>query len=236
MGKRSVTLDWQSGDGVCRHFMRLVASSDILIEDWSAESRSDIGIDSVLAEQSGTNSPLTHPVRHRMDRTLGGGATPLVSLALGGFLYLSGDEDREPLMIPGYQSEYLAGLQGYSGVMIALWKRTATGAWRQSRGLRDRVAWPRCTSSRQSCTRTVDSCEAGTVRDGRTRAPTGDIRSRFFRARTATWHSPSPLKDNGRHSVSRCSDAPSCLRSLDSRRLSRDVSMPMRSTPSSSTG
>ena len=30
-------------------------------------------------------------------------------------------------MIPGYHSEYMAGLHGYAGAMIALWKRTTTG-------------------------------------------------------------------------------------------------------------
>ncbi len=34
---------------------------------------------------------------------------------------------RDPLMIPGYQSEYMAGLHGYVGAMIALWKRSSTG-------------------------------------------------------------------------------------------------------------
>ena len=57
-------------------------------------------------------------------------SSPLVSLALGGFLYLSGDEDREPLMIPGYQSEYLAGLHAYAGALMALCDRDRTGAGR----------------------------------------------------------------------------------------------------------
>ena len=126
MGKRSVTLDWQSGEDVSE-LHRLAASSDMLIEDFSAEIRSDIGIDSVLAENPGLIDLSLTPFGTDGPYS-GWRTTPLVSLALGGFLYLSGDEDREPLMIPGYQSEYLAGLQGYAGAMIALWKRTATGA------------------------------------------------------------------------------------------------------------
>ena len=54
-------------------------------------------------------------------------STPLVSLALGGYLYLTGDESREPLMLPGYQSQHLAGLQGYAGIMLALRARDGTG-------------------------------------------------------------------------------------------------------------
>lgn len=125
MGKRSVTLDWRSGEGVSE-LHRLAASSDILIEDFSAEIRSDIGIDTVLAEHHGLIDLSLTPFGTDGPYS-GWRTTPLVSLALGGFLYLSGDEDREPLMIPGYQSEYLAGLHGYAGAMIALWKRTSTG-------------------------------------------------------------------------------------------------------------
>ena len=125
MGKRSVALDSRSSDGATA-LMRLVESADILVEDWSPEARSDIALDSTLEENPGlidlsltpfgTDGPYSN-----------WSSTPLVSLALGGFLYLSGDEDREPLMLPGYQSEYLAGLHAYSGAMVALWKRVSTG-------------------------------------------------------------------------------------------------------------
>ncbi len=126
MGKRSVALDWRSSDSALA-LLNLVESADILIEDWTAETRSNVGIDTLLGKSSGlidlsltpfgTDGPYSDWC-----------TTPLVSLALGGFLYLSGDEDREPLMMPGYQSEYLAGLHGYAGAMIALWRRAATGA------------------------------------------------------------------------------------------------------------
>ncbi len=120
MGKRSVTLDCSPD------FVQLLESADILIEDWNAETRSEMGIDSILAKSPGlvdlSLTPFGADGPYSNWRT-----TPLVSLALGGFLYLSGDEDREPLMIPGHQSEYLAGLHGYAGAMIALWKRTSRG-------------------------------------------------------------------------------------------------------------
>jgi crotonobetainyl-CoA:carnitine CoA-transferase CaiB-like acyl-CoA transferase len=58
-------------------------------------------------------------------------STPLVNLALGGYLYLSGDENREPLMLPGFQADYLAGLHGYLGTTTALWSRDDTGEGQQ---------------------------------------------------------------------------------------------------------
>ena len=125
MGKRSVALDMQLGEGVSA-FRRLVESADVLIEDWSAETRAVMGIDAMLADNPGLIDLSLTPFGTDGPYS-GWRTTPLVSLALGGFLYLSGDEDREPLMIPGFQSEYLAGLHGYAGAMIALWKRTATG-------------------------------------------------------------------------------------------------------------
>ena len=126
MGKRSVALDSRSGEGIStlRH---LLDSADVLIEDWGAEARSEMGIDAILAARPGLIDLSLTPFGTDGPYS-GWRTTPLVSLALGGFLYLSGDEDREPLMIPGYQSEYMAGLHGYAGAMIALWKRTSTGA------------------------------------------------------------------------------------------------------------
>ena len=125
MGKRSVALDSRSREGAAA-LLRLVDSADVLIEDWGAETRSDMSIDAILAARLGlidlSLTPFGTDGPYSSWRT-----TPLVSLALGGFLYLSGDEDREPLMIPGYQSEYMAGLHGYAGAMIALWRRTTTG-------------------------------------------------------------------------------------------------------------
>ena len=119
MGKRSVTLDRRSAAGAAA-FSRLLESADILIDD-------DRAVDSSLPDGMirASLSPFGSTGPYARWRS-----SPLVSLALGGFLYLSGDEDREPLMIPGWQSEYLAGLHAYSGVLMALCDRDGTGAGR----------------------------------------------------------------------------------------------------------
>ena len=126
MGKRSVLLDWHTRNGA-ESLKRLIRDADVLIEDWDTNTleRIDIGdgaepLNPRLIDMSftpfGTSGPYS-----------AWASTPLVSLALGGFLYLSGDEDREPLAIPGRQPEYLAGLHGYGGLMIALLERQRTG-------------------------------------------------------------------------------------------------------------
>ena len=122
MGKRSAALDWRTNEGA-DSLRRLLASADVLVEDWSASERERIGADSLgdsLIDLSLTPFGLSGPYRDWK-------STPLTSLALGGFLYLSGDEDREPLMIPGRQSEHLAGLNGFAGVLLALWERDRRG-------------------------------------------------------------------------------------------------------------
>jgi len=122
MGKRGAALDWRTPEGADA-LRRLTASADILIEDWSAADRERVGADSLgdgAIDVSLTPFGLSGPYRDWK-------TTPLVSLALGGFLYLSGDEDREPLMIPGSQPEYLAGLHGFAGALLALWERDANG-------------------------------------------------------------------------------------------------------------
>ena len=126
MGKRSAILDWTAEPGA-DSLKRLIQNADILLEDWDAPTLDRIGLADGAAQLNprlidlsltpfGTDGPYSHWK-----------TTPLVSLALGGFLYLSGDEDREPLAIPGRQPEYLAGLHGYGGAMIALWERARTG-------------------------------------------------------------------------------------------------------------
>ena len=126
MGKRSVLLDWHTEHG-SESLKRLIQNADVLLEDWNTATLDRMGLsDGVealnprLIDMSltpfGTSGPYAEWI-----------TTPLVSLALGGFLYLSGDEDREPLVIPGSQPEYLAGLHGYGGLMMALLERQRTG-------------------------------------------------------------------------------------------------------------
>ncbi len=126
MGKRSALVDWRADEGAER-LRRLIRGADVLLEDWDGETLERMGIaDGVetvnprLVDMSLTPFGTSGPYSDWK-------SAPPVSLALGGFLYLSGDEDREPLAIPGHQPEYLAGLHGYGGVMIALWERARTG-------------------------------------------------------------------------------------------------------------
>ena len=126
MGKQSVVVDWETEEGAAT-LGGLLRNADVLIEDWPHDFEAGSRIlEGVKADNPGlidlSLTPFGTTGPYRSWKT-----TPLVSLALGGILYLCGDEDREPLLIPGQQSEYMAGLHGYGGLMMALWERDATG-------------------------------------------------------------------------------------------------------------
>ena len=127
MGKQSVTIDWLQPDGMAA-LRNLIGNADVLIDDWTGDTRRSPGLrqrellalNDSLISLSLTPFGLSGPY-HKWS------STPLVSLAMGGYLYLSGDESREPLMLPGYQSQCLVALQGYAGVMMALGARDRHG-------------------------------------------------------------------------------------------------------------
>ena len=127
MGKESVVLDWKNADGM-GDLLNLVGSADVLVDDWQPKMRRSLGIDTdtlqslnpLLVNLSLTPFGLSGPYADWQ-------SSPLVSLALGGYLYLSGEEDREPLMLPGYQAQRLTAMKGYAGLMLALRAREMTG-------------------------------------------------------------------------------------------------------------
>ena len=131
MGKESVLLDWESKEGKAA-LLNMLRYADVLIEDWQPRTRRELGIDSdslrsqnpKLVNLSITPFGLSGPYADWK-------STPLVSLALGGYLYLSGEEDREPLMLPGYQAQRLTAMKGYAGIMLALRARELSGRGQQ---------------------------------------------------------------------------------------------------------
>ena len=131
MGKESVLLDWKSVNGMSE-LLNLVSDADVLIDDWQPQTRRELGVDADTLQS-------INPLLVNLSLTpfgLGGPyadwqSTPLVSLALGGYLYLSGEEGREPLMLPGYQAQRLTAMKGYAGVMLGLRARSLTGSGRQ---------------------------------------------------------------------------------------------------------
>ena len=131
MGKESILLDWKRADGKMA-LLNLMRDADVVIDDWQPRTRRELSIDSdslqslnpALVNLSMTPFGLSGPYADWQ-------STPLVSLALGGYLYLSGEEGREPLMLPGYQAQRLTAMKGYAGIMLALRAREISGMGQQ---------------------------------------------------------------------------------------------------------
>ena len=127
-GKKSVLLEWTSNNGF-ENLQSLVPGFDILIEDWDLNLRDDIGVERSrfvdsnpgLIEISVTPFGLSGPYARWK-------SSPLVQLALGGYMYLTGERGKEPLMLPGRQPDYLTGLNASAAIHIALWERERSGS------------------------------------------------------------------------------------------------------------
>ena len=122
-GKKSVLLDWKTAEGLS-FLDNIVGRFDVLIEDWDLNTREAIGIDKDrftsindrLLDISITPFGLEGPYSRWS-------SSPIIQLALGGYLYLTGSPGKEPLMLPGHQPDYLTGLNASNAVHIALWER-----------------------------------------------------------------------------------------------------------------
>lgn len=125
--KRSVTLDLRKPGGK-EIFLRLVAESDVLIENFRVGTLDKWGLDAktlrsanpklIIARltgfgQTGPNAPKA------------GFGTPLT--AFSGMTYMSGHKDKPPVSPSFSLLDYIAGLYLWAGTMMALYNRDALG-------------------------------------------------------------------------------------------------------------
>jgi CoA:oxalate CoA-transferase len=126
--KRGVSLDISLASGR-RLFEQLAANADVLVENFSpleAAARSMdyptlAKINPALVVTSITPFGQTGPYRDME-------ATDIVTTALSGLMYHSGDSDREPLRNGLDQSLYVAGINGAVATLAAVFQRITTGA------------------------------------------------------------------------------------------------------------
>lgn len=120
-GKRSVTLNLKSEAGR-QMLLELVHTADAVIENFAPRVLPGLGLGYEqlravrpnLVMASISNFGQSGPYR---DWAL----TDLNALAYGGIMSITGDPDREPLMLPGRQAQYLAGLHAAVAVTGALY-------------------------------------------------------------------------------------------------------------------
>ncbi|MBT99106.1 MAG: hypothetical protein CL902_10830 [Dehalococcoidia bacterium] len=125
--KKSVTLDPSSVSGR-KLFHRLVADADVLVENHPPSQAKELGMD--YESLSEVNPGLvvtsiapfgqTGPYHDYQ-------ATDIVTYALSGLMYHSGDSDQPPLRNVLDQSFYVAGANGAAATQIALFARLSSG-------------------------------------------------------------------------------------------------------------
>ena len=126
-GKRGVTLDYtgESGRAVLH---RLLGEVDVLVEGYSPSGARASGID--YDELS-----LTHPHLVVTSVTPFGQngpysefeATDIITCAMSGLMYHSGDSDREPLRNALDQSLYVAGANAAAATLVAVFAKLTSG-------------------------------------------------------------------------------------------------------------
>lgn len=125
--KKSVTLDPSSVSGR-KLLHRLVADADVLVENHPPDQAKELGLDyESLAEVNPglvvtSIAPFgqTGPYHDYQ-------ATDIVTYALSGLMYHSGDSDQPPLRNVLDQSFYVAGANGAAATQIALFARLSSG-------------------------------------------------------------------------------------------------------------
>ncbi len=125
-GKKSITLDLKN-DASKPIVHKLVKQADILIENFKPGVMSELGLDYDILKQLNPGLIMasisyfgqTGPYRDYE-------GSELIAYAVSGYMYLTGDEDREPLIAGGSQSGYQAGLATVMAVMAALSHRDFT--------------------------------------------------------------------------------------------------------------
>ena len=129
--KRSVVLDLETDDGR-DNLRRLAATADILVEQFDRTFLDDHGIG--YADLSAANPRLIHAAvsaygRFGPRRDYVG--TELTVQAMNGVMYIHGDGEARPCMVPVEQLYRVAGFHTVVGVMAAIHARHRTGRGQQ---------------------------------------------------------------------------------------------------------
>lgn len=125
--KRSVTLDISRPAG--RSLLHSLARwADVLVENFEPRLRSSLGLDDQSLMQVNPGLVVTSISSFGSSGPYSDWkATDLVTSAISGLMYHSGDADKEPLRSALSQSLYVAGINGASATLVALYHRLMNG-------------------------------------------------------------------------------------------------------------
>lgn len=125
--KRSVTLNLGMADGR-EIFKKLVERSDVVVETYRPGYMASLSLDypnlkklnSGLVMTSITGFGQTGPYRDFK-------SPGIISFAMGGLMYLSGEPDMPPLQVGGLQTYYVVSLFAAVAILVALYARDTSG-------------------------------------------------------------------------------------------------------------
>lgn len=126
-GKRSCLLDFDKPKAI-EALADLASRSDVLVESFAPRDREKMGLafdrlsvrNPSLVFTSITPFGLTGPLREWQTEEI-------VEWALGGYMYFGGDPRRSPLMIPGHQADFHAGMHSAFATLVAVHHARVTG-------------------------------------------------------------------------------------------------------------
>ncbi len=125
--KRGVTLDVVSRSGR-KAFLALLQTADVLVENFPPREAAALGLD--YPSLAAANPSLVHTSITAFGQSgpyRDFEATDIVTSAISGLMYHSGDSDREPLRNALDQSFYVAGANAAAVTLAALFQRLSSG-------------------------------------------------------------------------------------------------------------
>ena len=130
-GKRGISLDIGRPEGR-ELLLKLVAKADILVESFTPGRMEEHGVgwDALSAANPRLIFTRISPFGQTGPYS-GYQGTDIIAWALGGQMFLDGDEDRRPVRVSAPQAEGLAGVHAAAGTMTALYNRRRSGRGQQ---------------------------------------------------------------------------------------------------------
>ena len=129
--KKGMTLNLKSRMGI-KIFIELIRNADVLVENFEPRVMPSLGLDYPTLEKINHKLVMTSISNFgQMGPYKDYKATEITLLALGGMMNLLGDIGNEPLKLGGFPAQYLAGIGGFSGSMVALHHAKKTGIGQQ---------------------------------------------------------------------------------------------------------
>lgn len=124
--KRGVTLNLSTSAG--RTLLHsLVRWADVLVENFEPRLRSSLGLDDASLLEVNPRLVVTSITSFGSDGPYRDWkATDLVTSAVSGLMYHSGDADKEPLRNALSQSLYVAGINGAAATLVAVYQRLSS--------------------------------------------------------------------------------------------------------------